>query len=133
MDPEWRKLMIAAHPDYQLPPLSQEEARYQLNQYTNSNNYGPDDASIYSKDPKWRRLVHAAYPDYKLPPLDRETAKTMLRDYMYLHNFGQDDASIYMKDPEWQFLEFSAYPENLTPVKIWAKVSTPIIKTLNLS
>lgn len=128
MDPEWRKLMIAAHPDYQLPPLSQEEARYQLNQYTNSNNYGPDDASIYSKDPKWRRLVHAAYPDYKLPPLDRETAKTMLRDYMYLHNFGQDDASIYMKDPEWQFLEFSAYPENLTPVKIWAKSINPNYK-----
>ena len=35
-DPEWRKLQKQAYPDYELPPLTQENARNQLIDYMNA-------------------------------------------------------------------------------------------------
>ena len=70
-DPEWRKLQKQAYPDYELPPLTQENARNQLIDYMNANSYGLDDFETYSQDPKWRELQRQAYPDYELPPLNK--------------------------------------------------------------
>ncbi len=67
-DPEWRSLMQQAYPDYELPPLTPENARAQLTQYMSDHNYGPEDFRIYSQDPEWRALEAQAYPDYDIPP-----------------------------------------------------------------
>ena len=68
-DPEWRILHREAFPDYELPPLTQENAYNQLSDYMNTHNYGPDDFAAYSQDPIWRELHSAAFPDYELPVL----------------------------------------------------------------
>lgn len=68
-DPEWRALQREAFPEYELPPLTQENAYNQLSDYMNSHNYGSDDFDTYSKDPQWRELQAAAFPDYELPPI----------------------------------------------------------------
>ena len=68
-DPEWRILHREAFPDYELPPLTQENAYNQLSDYMNTHNYGPDDFAAYSQDPIWRELHSAAFPDYELPAL----------------------------------------------------------------
>ena len=68
-DPEWRILHREAFPDYELPPLTQENAYNQLSDYMNTHNYGPDDFAAYSQDPIWRELHGAAFPDYELPAL----------------------------------------------------------------
>ncbi len=70
-DPEWRRLMSAAHPEYELPPLSKESAFGQLQDYMNAHNYGPDDFEIYSQDPEWRSLHKQAFPDYEMPPRNK--------------------------------------------------------------
>ena len=68
-DPEWRLLHREAYPDYEMPPLTQENAQRQLTQYMNEHNYGEEDYAVYSQDPVWRELHAAAYPDHELPPL----------------------------------------------------------------
>ena len=67
-DPEWRALVQKEYPDYELPPLTPENARAQLTQYMNDHNYGPEDFRTYSQDPEWRALEAQAYPDYDIPP-----------------------------------------------------------------
>ena len=68
-DPVWRDLQSKEFPDYELPPLTQENAYNQLSDYMNSHDYTPDDFDTYSQDPQWRELQSAAFPDYELPPL----------------------------------------------------------------
>ena len=68
-DPAWRILHREEFPDYELPPLTQENAYNQLSDYMNTHNYGPDDFAAYSQDPIWRELHSAAFPDYELPVL----------------------------------------------------------------
>lgn len=68
-DPEWRILHREAFPDYELPPLEQENAYNRLSDYMSSHNYGADDFDTYSQDPIWQELHSAAFPDYKLPEL----------------------------------------------------------------
>ena len=68
-DPAWRILHREEFPDYELPPLTQENAYNQLSDYMNTHNYGPDDFAAYSQDPIWRELHSAAFPDDELPPL----------------------------------------------------------------
>ena len=70
-DPVWRDLQKQAYPDYDLPPLTQENALNQLSDYMNAHNYGPDDFATYSQDPEWRDLQRQAFPDYELPPLNK--------------------------------------------------------------
>jgi hypothetical protein len=70
-DPVWRDLQKQAYPDYELPPLTQENAFNQLSDYMNAHNYGPDDFATYSQDPEWRDLQRQAFPDYELPPLNK--------------------------------------------------------------
>ncbi|MBQ6908074.1 MAG: hypothetical protein IJQ28_06825, partial [Clostridia bacterium] len=71
-DPEWRELQRQAFPDYEMPPISKENAFNQLGKYMSDNGYGPDDFATYSQDPKWRELQSFAYPDYQLPPLSQD-------------------------------------------------------------
>ncbi len=77
-DPEWRDLQRKAFPDYELPPLTSENAYSQLFEYMNKHNYGPDDFDTYSKDPEWRELQSAAFPDYELPPLDSKEYSSII-------------------------------------------------------
>lgn len=65
-DPVWRTLHREVYPDYEMPELSQENARTQLSEYMNEHNYGIDDFETYSQDPVWRELHGAAYPDYEM-------------------------------------------------------------------
>ena len=69
-DPEWRVLQRAAYPEYEMPPLAQDNAQKQLTQYMNEHNYGKEDYAEYSQDPVWRELHAAAYPEHELPPLN---------------------------------------------------------------
>ncbi|SFC51331.1 hypothetical protein, partial [Ruminococcus albus] len=79
-DPEWRNLMRKEYPDYELPELTQENAKSQLSDYMNAHNYGQDDFDTYSQDPVWRELQSAAYPDYEMPPLRRKLTDTQSRE-----------------------------------------------------
>ncbi len=74
-DVEWRMLQRRAFPDYDLPPISQENAYSQLGDYMREHNYGPDDFDEYSQDPEWRELQTYAFPDYELPPLKEGVPK----------------------------------------------------------
>ena len=89
-DPVWRDLQQSENPDYELPPLTQENAKKQLSDYMNAHNYGADDLSTYSQDPKWRELQSAAFPDYELPPVNENLNK----DY----NDFDDAKDIYDND-----------------------------------
>ena len=60
--------MKQAYPDYELPPLTPENAKVQLTQYMSDHNYGPEDFRTYSQDPEWRVLEAQAYPNYDIPP-----------------------------------------------------------------
>lgn len=64
-DPEWRCLVHAAYPNYELPYM---DPMQEYQQYMFSHNWSREDFPVYSQDPEWRRIVHAAYPDYELPP-----------------------------------------------------------------
>lgn len=64
-DPEWRRLVHAAYPNYELPYMDPIQ-EYQ--QYMCYHNWRKEDFPVYSQDPEWRRIVHAAYPKYELPP-----------------------------------------------------------------
>ena len=66
-DPVWRTLHREVYPDYEMPELSQENARTQLSEYMNEHNYGIDDFETYSKDPVWQELHKTLYPEFENP------------------------------------------------------------------
>lgn len=132
-DPEWRRLVHTAYPNYQLPPWNKELAQKKLNEYMNSHNYGLKDLPVYSQDLEWRRLTHIVHPEYKMPPIRRDVAKKLLQEYMSKHNYGKQHFAIYSQDPDWQYLTNRAYPESMTPVKIWVNRINPNYKNQNLS
>ena len=74
-DPEWRELMRKEYPDYELPELSQESAKEQLNKYMSDHNYGIEDYDEYSQDTTWRELHSTVFPDDELPPLNEDIAE----------------------------------------------------------
>ena len=114
-DPEWRILHREAFPDYELPPLTQENAYNQLSDYMNTHNYGPDDFAAYSQDPIWRELHSAAFPDYELPEMTQESANAQLSQYMNDHNYEVDDYAEYSQDPIWMELHSTAFPDDELP------------------
>ena len=114
-DPEWRVLQRAAYPEYEMPPLAQDNAQKQLTQYMNEHNYGKEDYAEYSQDPVWRELHAAAYPGYEMPLLTQEDAQKQLTQYMNEHNYGKEDYAEYSQDPVWRELHAAAYPEHELP------------------
>ena len=114
-DPEWRILHREAFPNYELPPLTQENAYNQLSDYMNTHNYGPDDFAAYSQDPIWRELHGAAFPDYELPEMTQESANAQLSQYMNAHNYEVDDYAEYSQDPIWRELHSTAFPDDELP------------------
>ncbi len=98
-DPVWRTLHREVYPDYEMPELSQENARAQLSEYMNEHNYGIDDFATYSQDPVWRELHGAAYPDYEMPTekgngdvsTEFVTGKEMIEQFgVEKHRYGSD-------------------------------------------
>lgn len=79
-DPVWRILHRAAYPDYEIPPLSKNEAVVLLQQYMYSHNYGKEDFSIYSRDPIWQELQRYIAPD-GIPVFTRPERKTASKQY----------------------------------------------------
>ena len=79
-DPNWRLLHKEAYPNYEMPPLTQENAQRQLTQFMNDHNYGADDLDEYSQNPVWRELHKAAYPDYEMPEYDNSPEARELRE-----------------------------------------------------
>jgi hypothetical protein len=103
-DPEWRNLMRKEYPDYELPELTQENAKSQLSNYMISHNYGQDDIDTYSQDPVWRELQSAAYPDYELPPQNDElfglskAERQERKDKKYINDVVLPNADTQMKE-----------------------------------
>lgn len=75
-DPEWRRLVHAAYPNYELPYM---DPMMEYQRYMSQHNWGKEDFPTYSQDPEWRRIVHAAYPDYELPPLKNSSSDSLKR------------------------------------------------------
>ena len=104
-DPVWRDLQKKEFPDYELPPLTQENAKSQLYDYMSEHNYGQDDFNTYSQDPKWRDLQSAAFPDYELPPLNNldniGNWSDIPSDYSYQDNLDMANPN-YENGTEWQ-------------------------------
>ena len=79
-DPMWRILHRAAFPDYEMPPLSKEEAMVLLQQYMYAHNYGKEDFGTYSRDPVWQEIQRYVSPDGKAP-FTRPNTKTSSTQY----------------------------------------------------
>ena len=89
-DPVWRTLHREVYPDYEMPELSQENARTQLSEYMNEHNYGVDDYETYSKDPVWQELHGAAYPDYEMPAENNDVVAEFVSGKEMLEQFGTE-------------------------------------------
>jgi len=69
-DAQWRMLMADAYPDYELPPISKENASENMTRYYHERNLGSDDFAEYSKDPLWQRMYKDLYGEDFVPEED---------------------------------------------------------------
>lgn len=117
-DPVWRTLHREVYPDYEMPELSQENARTQLSEYMNEHNYGIDDFETYSQDPVWRELHGAAYPDYEMPAekgnndvvVEFVSGKKMIEQFgTEKHRYGSD---YFVKGDHYDQFESDYYTQD---------------------